>query len=84
MSASVDGGSIGDDGPPPWLTELELRDATHRVRPSAQARALQSMGVPFRRRLDGTLLVGREAIARVLEAKESPLPSARPNWSKPA
>lgn len=49
-----------------WLTDRELVEATHRRQPSAQARALQRMGVHFIRRPDGTLLVGRQAIERAL------------------
>lgn len=50
----------------PWLTDDEVREATCRRQPSAQARALQRMGVPFIRRPDGSLLVGRQAIERAL------------------
>ena len=34
------------------LADEELYDVTHRVKPSAQARALERMGVPFKRRPD--------------------------------
>lgn len=50
----------------PWLTDDELREATCRRQPSAQARALQRMGVSFLRRPDGTLLVGRQALEQAL------------------
>lgn len=49
-----------------WLTDSELVDATHRRQPSAQARALQRMGVRYLRRPDGTLLVGRQALEQAL------------------
>lgn len=50
----------------PWLSDAELQDATHRRQPCAQARALQALGVPFKRRPDGTLLVARSALERAL------------------
>jgi hypothetical protein len=70
----------------PWLTDLELRDATHRTRPSAQARVLTGMGVTFRRRPDGSLLVGRDAISAALmggKAVATPVANGL-NWSKSA
>ena len=48
------------------LTDEELLSLTHLRRPSAQARALRAMGVPYRTRPDGTLLVGRTAAERAL------------------
>lgn len=75
----------------PWLTDAELQDATHRRKPGAQARALDAMGIPWRRRPDGSLLVGREALAQALLARPpapgvaSPLPAANGcTWSKHA
>lgn len=53
----------------PWLSDDELREATCRRQPSAQARALQRMGVRFLRRPDGTLLVGRQAIEKALSGE---------------
>lgn len=55
-----------------WLSDDELADATHRRQPSAQARVLTGWGVPFRRRPDGTLLVGRAAVAAVLNGVAKP------------
>ncbi len=46
----------------PFLTDDEVRELTHRERPAAQARALDAVGIPYRRRLDGTLLVIRDDI----------------------
>lgn len=78
---------------PPWLTDAELRDATHRTMPSAQARVLAGWGVRFVRRPDGTLLVIRAALESALAgaaqnaADQSPAgaPSANGiNWSKRA
>lgn len=55
------------------LTDEELQTLTHVRRPSAQARALEAIGVPYRRRPDGTLIVGRQAAERALSA---PAPAA--------
>ncbi len=70
--------------PLPWLTDDELRAATHRRRPLAQARALSAIGVPFKRRPDGTLLVGREAITSALSGAGSarPPPANGLIWSR--
>lgn len=46
----------------PFLADDEVRELTHRERPAAQARALDAVGIPYRRRLDGTLLVIRDDI----------------------
>ncbi len=70
----------------PWLSDAELRDATHRKQSRAQAAALTRIGVPFKRRPDGTLLVSREAIARVLAGDVAPMQAAANGlrWSKQA
>ena len=69
----------------PWLTDAELVDATHRHQPHAQARALSRMGVPYRKRPDGTLLVGRDALVRAIST-DTPARAAVNglNWSKAA
>jgi hypothetical protein len=51
----------------PWLSDEELIDVTHRRKPSAQARALAHLGVPHRRRPDGTVLVSRAAVDAALQ-----------------
>lgn len=56
----------------PWLTDAEVADATRRRQPCAQARVLESWGVPYRRRPDGTLVVGRSAIDAALRATMAP------------
>lgn len=71
------------------LTDDELLSLTHLRRPSAQARALRVMGVPYRTRPDGTLLVGRIAAERALTgpAPAEPKRQAAANglrWSKTA
>lgn len=48
------------------LSDAELVDITHRKMHSAQARALAGMGVPYKVRPDGSLLVGRTALERAL------------------
>ncbi len=57
------------------LSPEELEELTHLVRPAAQARFLEEMGVPCRRRPDGTLLVLR----RDLERGEPARARERPN-----
>jgi hypothetical protein len=74
---------------PLHLTDDELLSLTHLRRPSAQARALRAMGVPYRPRPDGTLLVGRLAAERALAgpAPVDPQRQAAANglrWSKTA
>lgn len=69
----------------PWLTDAELVDATHRRQPHAQARALSRMGVPYRKRPDGTLLVGRDALIAAISTTATPRTAANGlNWSKTA
>jgi len=74
---------------PLHLTDEELLSLTHLRRPSAQARALRAMGVPYRPRPDGTLLVGRLAAGRAL-AGPTPVDPQRQaaanglRWSKTA
>ena len=45
---------------------VQAGDAMLTATEAAQARALRAMGVPFRTRPDGTLLVGRIAAERAL------------------
>lgn len=48
------------------LTAEEVRELTGMQRPSAQARALQSMGIECRRRPDGSVVVLRAVVDAVL------------------
>ena len=41
------------------LTEAQLVELTGRRRPGWQARQLEHLGIPYRRRTDGTLIVLR-------------------------
>ena len=61
------------------LTATELEQRTGKKRPSAQARQLRAWGVPFRVRLDGTLLVEWEDFReREQVGKERAKPALRP------
>jgi hypothetical protein len=69
-----------------WLSDDELVDATRRRQPARQARVLADMKVPYQRRPDGTLLVGRAAMEAALTGGSM---GAKPaanglNWSKRA
>jgi hypothetical protein len=68
----------------PFLSDAELQDVTHRRQPCAQARALDRIGVPFKRRPDGTLLVGRTALDRALSGGAQSQPANGIKWSKAA
>lgn len=48
------------------LTAEEVRELTGMQRPSAQARALQGMGIECRRRPDGSVVVLRAVVVAVL------------------
>lgn len=73
------------------LADEELRTVTHLKQPAAQARFLDRMRVPYRRRADGTLLVGRSAMERAMLADipsparaQSKADTSGMNWSIPA
>lgn len=59
-----------------WLTDAEVVDVTHRRQYRAQGKALERMGVPFKRRPDGSLLVGRAALERALGGVASEEPAS--------
>lgn len=46
------------------LTDAEIAEITHRVRPKAQARMLKALGIRHQARPDGSLLVYRSAVER--------------------
>ncbi|MBT2322565.1 DUF4224 domain-containing protein [Variovorax paradoxus] len=54
------------------LDDEELRRITRRKQPAAQARFLAAMRVPYRRRCDGTLLVGRTAMEQAMLGAQPP------------
>lgn len=61
------------------LSEQELRDYTRKERPSAQARVLDFMGVPYRPRPDGSLAVLRVHVEPVGGARlRDPEPALMP------
>lgn len=59
-----------------------LKKITHKTRPSAQARALLFMGIPFKVRADGSLFVSNDdAFGRkVIPMKPKQKKSEQPNW----
>lgn len=70
-----------------WLSDEELQELTGKERPAAQARALKALGVPYKPRPDGTLVVGRLAVENAL-AGAQPLQGGAPaptsnglNWN---
>lgn len=70
--------------PTSWLSAEELANLTGRRQHAAQARALSRMGVPFKVRPDGSLVVGRAALEQALGAKAKAaevLPNGL-NWSR--
>ncbi|WP_082806182.1 DUF4224 domain-containing protein [Marichromatium gracile] len=61
-----------------FLSEEDIKRMTKRVRPSAQRRALDRMGVRYLTRPDGRPIVARATIEHsVTERSISP----EPNWS---
>jgi hypothetical protein len=54
-----------------WLNDAELADLTHKAKPSAQARALQAMGIPYTKRPDGTLVVLRRNLDASTEKRQA-------------
>lgn len=60
------------------LTEAEVVSLTHKVRPTAQAKALASMGIDHRIRPDGTVMVLHEHLISV--GKPTKVRSRQPNW----
>lgn len=59
------------------LTGDELVELTHMHRPSAQRRALTTMGIPYRVRPDGTIVVFRDQFANAPTPDRSPSPRLR-------
>lgn len=50
------------------LTSDELRELTERIQSDAQARELDALGIPYRRRRDKSLVVMRTVVETVLGA----------------
>ena len=65
------------------LTRKELQSLTHRVRPSAQLRALRFMGIEARQRPDGTVAVLRTAVESSMggdTATQNKTKPVEPDW----
>lgn len=60
------------------LTGNELRELTGRIQSDAQARELDTMGIPYRRRRDKSLVVMRVCVETILR-----LPSAKIEPNEP-
>lgn len=74
---------------PVHLDEDEIRAITHYKQPAAQARALARLQVPYTRRKDGTLLVGRDHMREGLgmpiqKPAMTRAANDEPKWSKQA
>lgn len=59
------------------LTKAELAELTGKVRLSAQARVLDALGIPYRRRPDGTIVVFRESVIYAPSEKRPTPPRLR-------
>lgn len=55
-----------------FLTAEELVELTHRTKGAWQARELEKMQIPFRRRSDGTLVVLRDDLRPKQDAVRRP------------
>lgn len=58
-----------------FLTTQELAELTHRSKGAWQAKALEQMGIPFRRRPDGSVVVLRADLER--KQDQRPVPRLR-------
>ncbi|VTU37169.1 DUF4224 domain-containing protein [Variovorax sp. PBL-E5] len=56
----------------PDLDDADLLHITRKRQPAAQARFLERMGVPYTRRGDGSLLVGRAAMEKAMGGDQPP------------
>lgn len=59
------------------LTLDEVIELTGKQRPTAQARELDSLGIPYRRRQDGSLLLFRADIPNATEKEGHASPAVR-------
>lgn len=59
-----------------FLTDVEICELTRKKRWSAQARELITMGLPFRRRSDGSIVISAEDI-HATKKTGSPSPKLR-------
>lgn len=66
-----------------FLNESDIADLTKRKRASAQQKQLNAMGIQYKVRADGSLVVLQAHVERLLGAGEQPArrqPSRQPNW----
>lgn len=61
------------------LTDAEIRDVTRKKRPSAQVRVLRAMGIAYRIRPDGSVLVLRESLLG--ESSDDTVQESEINWN---
>lgn len=65
-----------------FLTSTEIQELTGRSRRDAQARALNAMGITHRTRPDGSLVVSRDHVDRLLGGvARTTVPNPEPNWN---
>ena len=65
-----------------FLDPDELKQRTNRERSGAQRKALDFMGMPYKVRADGSIVVLRSAIEEVMGARNDShfKKSSKPNW----
>ena len=54
----------------PWLTPSDLQALTQRQRPSAQIKQLEAMGIEYRMRGDGSIVVLTSALGELPPARD--------------
>ncbi|MDB6101203.1 MAG: hypothetical protein JWO52_1202 [Gammaproteobacteria bacterium] len=59
------------------LSPQELEDLTLKATPRRQARVLEFLGIPYRARPDGTLLVLRVHVTGTQDSRPRPRPQVR-------
>jgi hypothetical protein len=65
------------------LTPEELKKLTGKMRYSAQARELNALGIPFRKRTNGSLVVLRSVVEPTRPPSETPVSKIRLRASWP-
>lgn len=65
-----------------FLSKQDLIDLTGYKKPSAQARALNAMGIEHRIRPDGAVIVLRAHIAAILGGSTENTSTPEPDWSE--
>ena len=62
-----------------FLTQAELVELTRRIQSDAQARELDAIGIPFRRRSDKSLVVMRVCVETALGASGARIAPTEPS-----